>query len=68
MFYRFHVAQHFGKAVDKVRAQENRWFVSNGRVSPLVKTKYELQRNSNRIGNRSRRDFMILTRKTLKTA
>ncbi len=67
-FDRFHVAQHFGKAVDKVRAQENRWFVSTGKVSPLVKTKHEWLRNSNRMDNRSRRDFMHLTRSTLKTA
>lgn len=67
-FDRFHVAQHFGKAVDKVRAQENRWFIKNGKVSPLAKTKHDWLRNSSRIDNRSRRDFMILTRMSLKTA
>lgn len=67
-FDRFHVAQHFGKAVDKVRAHENRWFITNEKVSPLTKTKHDWLRNSNRTDNRSRRDFMILTRTTLKTA
>jgi len=67
-FDRFHVAQHFGKAVDKVRAQEHRWFIANGQESPLTKTKHDWLRNSNRTDNRSRRDFMVLTRKSLKTA
>lgn len=67
-FDRFHVAQHFGKALDKVRAQENRSFLKNGEESPLVKTKHDWLRNSHRTDNRSRRDFMVLTRSTLKTA
>jgi transposase len=67
-FDRFHVAQHFGKALDKVRAQENRSFLKRGGESPLVKTKHDWLRNSHRTDNRSRRDFMILTRSTLKTA
>jgi len=67
-FDRFHVAQHFGKAVDKVRAQENRFFITNGKESPLAKTKHDWLRNSNRTDNRTRRNFMILTRTTLKTA
>jgi transposase len=67
-FDRFHVAQHFGKAVDKVRAQENRWFIANGKDNPLTKTKHDWLRNSSRTDNRSRRDFMVLTRTTLKTA
>jgi len=67
-FDRFHVAQHFGKALDKVRAQENRSFYKSGSESPLVRTKHDWLRNSNRTDNRSRRDFMILTRSTLKTA
>lgn len=67
-FDRFHVAQHLGKAVDKVRAQENRWFIANGKDNPLTKTKHDWLRNSSRTDNRSRRDFMVLTRTTLKTA
>jgi transposase len=67
-FDRFHIAQHFGKALDTVRAQENRTFLRNGLKSPLIKTKHDWLRNSNRTDNRSRRDFMILTRSTLKTA
>ncbi len=67
-FDRFHVAQHFGKALDKVRAQENRSFFNSGSESPLARTKHEWLRNSHRTDNRSRRDFMVLTRSTLKTA
>lgn len=67
-FDRFHVAQHFGKAVDKVRAQENRGFIAAGKENPLSKTKHDWLRNSSRTDNRSRRDFMVLTRMTLKTA
>ena len=67
-FDRFHVSQHFGKAVDKVRAQEHRSFLNNNMESPLKKTKHDWLRNSSRTDNRSRRDFMILTRSTLKTA
>ena len=67
-FDRFHVSQHFGKAVDKVRAQEHRSFLKNNMESPLSKTKHDWLRNSNRTDNRSRRDFMVLTRSTLRTA
>jgi transposase len=67
-FDRFHVSQHFGKAVDKVRAEEHRSFISNKEESPLKKTKHDWLRNSNRTDNRSRRDFMALTRSALKTA
>jgi transposase len=67
-FDRFHVSQHFGKAVDKVRSQEHRSFINNNMESPLSKTKHDWLRNSNRTDNRSRRDFMVLTRSTLRTA
>lgn len=67
-FDRFHVAQHLGKALDKVRAQEHREFLKSESVSPLSKTKHDWLRNSDRTDNRSRRDFMVLTRSTLKTA
>lgn len=69
-FDRFHVAQHFGKAVDKVRAQENRIFQKAGYENPLKRTKYQWLRNSNKIDNRSsnRKDFFRLTQTNLKTA
>jgi transposase len=67
-FDRYHVAQHFGKALDKVRAQENRWFMQTQGASPLNGTKYDWQRNSGRTDNRGRREFMGLSRMNLKTA
>jgi transposase len=45
-FDRFHVAQHFGAALDNVRAQEHRGLLA-----------YEWQKNASRVDNRSRRDF-----------
>jgi transposase len=67
-FDRFHVAQHFGKALDKVRAQEHRGLLASKGSSPLTGTKYDWQRNASRLDNRSRRDFMALSRLNLKTA
>jgi transposase len=67
-FDRYHVAQHFGKALDKVRAQEHRGLLDAKGSSPLTGTKYEWQRNASRLDNRSRRDFMALSRLNLKTA
>ena len=67
-FDRFHVAQHFGKAVDKVRAMEHRELSQKPKGSPLKKTKMDWLRNSHDIDNRSRRQFLELTRKNLRTA
>ena len=67
-FDRFHVAQHLGKAVDRVRAQEHRALLTRSGESILKGTKFKWLANSNRTDNRSRRDFMELTRMTLKTA
>jgi len=67
-FDRYHVAQHFGKALDKVRAQEHRWLMQTHGASPLSGTKYDWQRNSGRTDNRGRREFMELSRMNLKTA
>jgi len=68
-FDRFHVAQHFGKALDKVRAEEHRTLASQG-VSPLLRTKHQWLKNSSRTDNRSsrRKDFLNLSRMNLKTA
>lgn len=67
-FDRFHISSHYGKALDKVRAGEHREFVRNNEESPLAKTKHQWLRNSVRTDNRSRRWFLELTRKNLKTA
>lgn len=69
-FDRFHVAQHFGRAVDKVRAEEHRILSKTLEESPLLKTKHQWLANSHRIDNRSskRKAFLSLSRMNLKTA
>lgn len=67
-FDRFHVSSHYSKALDKIRAGEHREFVKNNGDSVLAKTKHQWLRNSARTDNRSRRWFLELTRKNLKTA
>lgn len=69
-FDRFHVAQHFGRALDKVRAEEHRVLSSTFGESPLVKSKHQWLTNSGRVDNRKskRRSFLILSRMNLKTA
>ncbi len=69
-FDRFHVSQHFGKALDKVRAEEHRGFLACNEQSPLVRSKYQWLANSERIDNRAtrRKEFMQLTRLNLKTS
>jgi transposase len=59
---------HFGKALDKVRVQEHRGLLAAEGESPLTGTKYDWQRNASLLDNRSRRDFMALSRLNLKTA
>lgn len=69
-FDRYHVAGHLGKAVDKVRAQENRDLLKDHGASDLKGTKYDWLRNSARIDNRTgdRKEFLKLSRSNLKTA
>jgi transposase len=67
-FDRFHVAQHLGKAVDKVRAQENRILKEEYGESQLKNTRHDWLRNSSKTDNRARRAFMVLTKSNLKTA
>lgn len=69
-FDRFHVAGHFIKALNKVRAQEHRSFQRLKKESPLKGTQHDWLINSARVDNRDsdRRDFMLLTRSVLKTA
>ena len=69
-FDRFHVAQHFGKAVNKVRSEEHRVLNTFMKDNPLTRTKYQWLKNSERTDNRStkRKEFLSLTRMNLKTA
>jgi len=69
-FDRFHIAQHFGRALDKVRSEEHRLLSKTEESSPLVKTKHQWLTNSRRVDNRSsrRRTFLSLSRMNLKTA
>ena len=67
-FDRFHVSSHYGKALDQVRAAENRELIEQYGESILKHTKHDWLRNSGRTDNRSRRWFLALTRQKLKTA
>ncbi|MBD3346113.1 MAG: ISL3 family transposase [Chitinivibrionales bacterium] len=67
-FDRFHVSSHYGKALDKTRTQEHRHFIKQDGESILKHTKHHWLRNSSRTDNRSRRWFLKITRKNLKTA
>lgn len=69
-FDRFHVAQHFGRALDKVRAEEHRLLSTTCDKSLLLKSKHQWLTNSQRVDNRSgkRRAFLSLSRMNLKTA
>jgi transposase len=66
-FDRFHVAGHFAKALNKVRAAEHRELAAE---SPLARSKYQWLKNSHNTDNRTKRrkEFMDLTRMNLKTA
>lgn len=69
-FDRYHVAGHFGKALDKIRSEESRTFAASHGDNPLLRTKYKWLRNSERTDNRDskRKEFLNLTRMNLKTA
>ena len=69
-FDRFHVSQHFGKALNKIRAAEHREYIAGTGNSPLARSKYHWLKNSERSDNRSRRrkEFLQLSRMNLKTA
>ena len=69
-FDRYHVAQHFNKALDKVRSEENRQLIAANGESVLTGTKFDWLRNSGKTDNRSgdRPEFMRLSRLNLKTA
>lgn len=67
-FDRFHVAGHFGKALDKVRAAEHRELGGAGGHSPLTGTKHEWLRTKANDQYRDKRAFLRLTRLNLRTA
>lgn len=67
-FDRFHIAQHYGKALDKTRAVEHRQLHKELGESVLTRTKHSWLQNSSRTDNRSRRWFLTLTRANLKTS
>ncbi len=68
-FDRFHVSMHLGKALDRVRLQENRQLMNEG-IRTLIRSKHQWLRSSSKTDNRSsrRKDFMALTKMNLKTA
>jgi transposase len=66
-FDRFHVAGHFGKALDKVRATEHRELGGAG-DSPLTRTKHDWLRTKANDAYKDKRAFLRLTRLNLKTA
>ena len=68
-FDRFHVSMHLGKALDKVRSQENRELMNEG-LCTLIRSKHQWLKNSSKTDNRStrRKNFMALTRMNLRTA
>ena len=69
-FDRFHVSQHFGRALNKVRSEEHRGFLTANEQSPLIRSKYQWLINSQRADNRAtrRKEFLQLSRLNLKTA
>jgi len=69
-FDRFHVAQHFSKALDKVRSREYHELKSEGNEDLLKGTKYHWQRSNLKTDNRTkdRKSFIPLTKMNLKTA
>lgn len=66
-FDRFHVAAHFGKAVDKVRAVEHRELSKEGQ-NTLKRTKHDWLRSKANGGYKDKRAFLQLTKMHLKTA
>jgi transposase len=66
-FDRFHVASHFGKALDTVRATEHRELSRTG-DSPLTRTKHDWLRTKANDEYKDKRAFLRLTRLNLKTA
>ncbi|MGB7621155.1 MAG: ISL3 family transposase [Terriglobia bacterium] len=68
VFDRFHVMQHLGEAVDRVRRQEHGQFLKGEGESPLSKTKYLWLFSRENIPDERFEDFHSLLRKKLKVA
>ena len=66
-FDKFHVAKHLGEAVDKVRRQEHKKLMAEGR-SDLKGTKYDWLYNPKNMSRRQKQRFKALRDSTLKTA
>lgn len=66
-FDRYHIAAHFSKAVDTVRANEHRELMADGDDS-LKYSRFDWLKNAGNIDNRTRAEFVRLTKKILRTA
>ncbi len=67
VFDKFHVAQHLGDAVDKVRRRENKTLKAAG-DDRLTGTRYDWLRNPAAMEARDRQEFAELRKSGLKTA
>jgi len=67
VFDKFHVAQHLGEAVDRVRRKEAKTLKAAG-DDTLAGTRYDWLRNRATMESRDRREFDVLRRSELKTA
>ena len=67
VFDKYHVAQHLNEAVDKVRRQENRELLAEGK-NWLAGTKYSWLRHPDHFTRRAWRAFAPLRESVLKTA
>jgi transposase len=67
VFDKFHVAQHLGEAVDRVRRKEHKALKADG-DERLTGTKYNWLRNPMTMDGEQRRDFAQLRQSELKTA
>ena len=67
VFDKFHIAQHLGGAVDKVRRKENKILRADG-DDTLVGTRYDWLRHPARMEPKDRRAFAALRDSGLKTA
>jgi transposase len=67
VFDKFHIAQHLGEAVDRVRRREHKQLKAEG-DERLTGTKYDWLRNPAAMDAERRRDFAQLRQSELKTA
>jgi transposase len=67
VFDKFHIAQHLGEAVDRVRRKENQTLRAAG-DDRLAGTRYDWLRNPAKMEPQDRREFAVLRASGLKTA